>query len=98
GLRTNRDEPARRDGITLGVLGLLLALLLLVIPVGYTLDYAIEGAGAFTLTGIILAVGVFGGYAAIVAVFLAIAGLSPRRQILVTDAAAEDTADADRPA
>ena len=56
---------------------LLLAVVLLAIPVGYSLDYAIKGAGEFTLTGIILAVGMFGGYAAIVAVFLAIAGFSP---------------------
>ncbi|WP_300267158.1 acyl-CoA synthetase [Microbacterium sp.] len=79
GLRARRSEPAAKDAITIGALGLILALVLLVIPVGYNLSYSVEGAGELTLTGIILAVGMFGGYAAIVAVFLAIAGFSPRR-------------------
>ncbi len=79
GLRGRRaGDPAARDAILVGALSLLLAAALLVVPVQYAWDYTIEGAGAFTLTGIILAVGLFGAYAALVAVFLGIAGFSPR--------------------
>lgn len=73
--RTSGSASAR-DQITVGAVGILLAILLPLIPANYMLDYAVEG-DAFQLTGIILAVGLFGGYAAIVGVFLAIAGFSP---------------------
>ena len=74
----NRAES--RDALTVGIITLVLAVGLLVIPAQYALQYHIEAAGqTFTLTGIVIAVGVFGGYAAIIAVFLAIAGFSPRR-------------------
>ena len=76
------DHPAAegaRDAMLLGSLGLLLAGALLCVPTSYALNYTIAHAGSFTLTGITLAVGIFGAYAAIVAVFLGIAGLSPRR-------------------
>lgn len=86
GLRARRaGEANARDSITLGAFGLLLAVLLIAIPAGFVQPYEIDGAGAFRLTGIILGVGMFGGYAAIVAVFLGIAGLTPKR----ADAAAE---------
>ncbi|MGN8027414.1 acyl-CoA synthetase [Microbacterium sp. 22242] len=89
GLRARRairtsdaDGPAApegaRDAILIGSLGLLLAVALLCVPTTYALNYTIAQAGSFTLTGITLAVGIFGAYAAIVAVFLGIAGLSPR--------------------
>ncbi|PRB06392.1 acyl-CoA synthetase [Microbacterium sp. MYb64] len=67
-----------RDAILIGSLGLALAVGLLCVPTTYALNYSIAEAGLFTLTGITLAVGIFGAYAAIVAVFLGIAGLSPR--------------------
>ncbi|WP_246159949.1 acyl-CoA synthetase [Microbacterium rhizomatis] len=77
------DAPTRgeaRDALTIGIITLVLAAGLAVIPAQYALNYHIEAAGqTFTLTGIVIAVGVFGGYAAIVAVYLAIAGFSPRR-------------------
>ncbi len=84
GLRHRRavDAPARaaaRDEILVGALGLALAAGLLLVNPAYALDYVIDEAGSFTLTGITIGVGVFGGYAAIVAVFLGIAGFSPRR-------------------
>ena len=86
GLRGRRTgDVAARDSLTLGAFGLLLAVLLLAIPAGFVQPYAIEGAGEFELTGIILGVGMFGGYAAIVAVFLAIAGLSPKGDDAVAD-------------
>ena len=67
-----------RDAILIGALGLALAVALACVPSSYALRYSIAQAGSFTLTGITLAVGIFGAYAAIVAVFLAIAGFSPR--------------------
>ena len=49
-------------------------------PTQYALRYTIDEANeTFTLTGIIIGVGIFGAYAAIVAVYLAIAGFSPRK-------------------
>lgn len=95
GLRARRagDETAK-DSITLGAFGLLLAVLLLAIPAGFVQPYAIDGAGEFELTGIILGVGMFGGYAAIVAVFLGIAGLTPKRADAVAAAPASDTSPA----
>lgn len=79
GLRARRaGETTARDSITVGAFGILLAVLLLTIPAGFVQPYAIQGAGEFELTGIILGVGMFGGYAAIVAVFLGIAGLTPK--------------------
>ncbi len=66
---------------------MLLGIVLLLIPAGFLQEYTIEKAGTFVLSGIILGVGMFGGYAAIVAVFLGIAGLTPKR----VDAAAAAT-------
>ncbi|MGP6169923.1 acyl-CoA synthetase [Microbacterium sp. A196] len=79
GLRGRRTDPTSKDAITIGTLGLVLAVVLVFIPSDYALQYSVDGAGALTLSGIILAVGMFGGYTAIVAVFLAIAGFSPNR-------------------
>jgi len=71
-----------RDGLTIGILTIVLGIALLLVPTQYALQYTIDEADAtFTLTGIIIAVGIFGGYAAIVAVYLAIAGFSPRKAI-----------------
>lgn len=74
---SRRDEG--RDGILIGVLTLALGVGLLLVNPAYSLQYFISDAGrSFTLTGITIGVGVFGGYAAIIAVFLGIAGFSPR--------------------
>lgn len=81
-----------RDGVLIGILGVVLAAVLLLTPVQYALDYDITGAGSFTLTGIIIAVGLFGGYAAVIAVFLAIAGFSPRRPEPVAAVSPEEAA------
>lgn len=90
GIRT-RGQDGSRDATTIGALGLLLAALLLIVPVGFVQDYAVEGH-AMSLTGIIIGVGLFGGYAAIVAVFLGIAGLAPAAKGTATS----ETAGADR--
>ncbi|MFS0713260.1 acyl-CoA synthetase [Microbacterium sp. 2P01SA-2] len=81
GIRGRRSgAPAARDEVLIGAVTLLLVVGLLLVNPAYRLDYVIEEAGAFTLTGITIGVGLFGGYAAIVAVFLGIAGFSPRRE------------------
>ncbi|MFG6503728.1 acyl-CoA synthetase [Microbacterium sp. P05] len=78
--RATAERRVDRDGLTVGVLTLVLGSALLVIRPDYALEYFIDDANrSFVLTGITIAVGVFGGYAAIVAVFLGIAGFSPRR-------------------
>ncbi|OZB84742.1 MAG: acyl-CoA synthetase [Microbacterium sp. 14-71-5] len=84
-----------RDGILIGSLGLALAVGLLCVPTTYALNYSIAEAGSFTLTGITLAVGIFGAYAAIVAVFLGIAGLSPRARTAVAGTDTAGTAPAE---
>lgn len=99
GLRARRSaDPLARDAITVGAFGILLAVLLMLIPAGFLQEYSISGAGDFVLSGIILGVGMFGGYAAVVAVFLAIAGLTPRRADAAltadTDSAAPETTSA----
>jgi uncharacterized membrane protein HdeD (DUF308 family) len=73
--RLGRSES--RDAVVVGGLTILLGAILIFVRPEYALTYSIEEAGAFTLTGTTIAVGLFGGYAAIVAVFLGIAGLSP---------------------
>ncbi|WP_110589965.1 acyl-CoA synthetase [Microbacterium suaedae] len=79
--RRARATAESRDRITVGGLTLLLAAVSLVVSPQYALDYFIEEAGReFTLTGTILGVGLFGGWAAIVAVYLAIGGFSPTPQ------------------
>lgn len=78
-----------RDAVVVGVVTLLLGIALLFVQPSYALDYTIEEARqTFTLTGVTIGVGVFGGYAAIVAVYLGIAGFSPRDRV-TADAAAD---------
>lgn len=92
--RADRSRPQRgeaRDTLTVGILSLALAVALALVPSGFALQYYIEDAGrSFTLTGITIGVGIFGGYAAIVAVYLAIAAFSPRTTPDVEPAPAAD--------
>lgn len=96
GLRERRrvevPRAEARDQMTVGVLGLLLAGATLVVPVDYLWDYTIQEAGDFQLTGITIAVGLYGGYAAIAAVYLAIAGLTPRQTEPGTEGSPADEA------
>jgi uncharacterized membrane protein HdeD (DUF308 family) len=99
GVRTRREFAAgsqqrteARDAMTVGILTLVLGLALLFVPGQYALQYYIaEAHRSFTLTGITIAVGIFGGYAAIVAVYLGIAAFSPRVEAPEQDAAASET-------
>lgn len=91
GFRARRTaDPLARDAITVGAFGILLGIVLLLIPAGFTQEYTIDKAGTFLLSGIILGVGMFGGYAAIIAVFLGIAGLTPKRADAVGTTATDD--------
>lgn len=77
--RAGRERSLVRDEIFCGALALLLAVAVAIVPPGYSLDYFIAEAGrSFTLDGDIIIVGLVGGYAAILAVYLGIAGLSPQ--------------------
>jgi predicted secreted protein len=77
-----------RDAVVVGVAGILLGLGLLFVPTGFALQYTIDEAHqTFTLTGITIGVGIFGAYAAIVAVYLGIAGFSPRPAAALSDGA-----------
>ncbi|MEV8267642.1 acyl-CoA synthetase [Microbacterium sp. NPDC076911] len=81
-----------RDGVVIGALTLMLAAALLFVRPEFALNYTIDQAGeTFTLTGIVVGVGIFGAYAAIVAVYLAIAGFSPRATAPTTTEAAESS-------
>ena len=89
--KTDAARTESRDGLTVGILTIALGLGLLLVPTQYALQYTIEDANAtFTLTGIIIGVGIFGGYAAIIAVYLAIAGFSPRRPTPVLSEAPDE--------
>lgn len=87
-LRERRSPALRleaRDALVTGAVTILLGLGLLFVPAQYALTYRIDDVDAeFTLTGITIAVGIFGAYAAIIAVFLAIAGFSPARGVTAT--------------
>jgi len=91
--KTDAARTESRDSLTVGILTIVLGLGLLLVPTTYALRYTIEDANAtFTLTGIIIGVGIFGAYAAIIAVYLAIAGLSPRKSApVLTEAPGERT-------
>ncbi len=67
-----------RDRITVGALTCVLAIASLLVSPGYALDYFIAEANSwFTLTGTIIGVGLFGGWAAVIAVYLGIGAFSP---------------------
>jgi hypothetical protein len=83
-----------RDAVVVGAVTILLGIALLLVQPAYALDYTIDEAHAtFTLTGITIGVGLFGGYAAIIAVYLGIAGFSPRPDDAFVPAEASAPAD-----
>jgi len=97
GIRAKGGDGAR-DATIIGGAGLLLAVLLALVPAGFVQEYTTPQGETTALTGIILGVGLFGAYAAIVAVFLGIAGLTPAARKSVqahaeTDAGTESLAD-----
>lgn len=83
--------PDARDAVLIGAFTIALGVGLLIVNPAYSLDYVIDEAGSFTLSGIAIGVGIFGAYAAIVAVFLGIAGFSPRREPRASATVSADT-------
>lgn len=70
-----------KDGLSIAVITLVYAAATALIQPTYALEFfneELQEGG--TLTGITIAVGIFGAYAAIIAVFLAIAGFSPKSE------------------
>ena len=83
-----RGSAEARDRLTVGALTCVLAIVTLLVSPAYSLDYFVEEAGqSFTLTGTIIGVGLFGGWAAIVAVYLGIGALSPAQKTVVAETA-----------
>ncbi|HNP16526.1 MAG TPA: hypothetical protein PKI99_08700, partial [Terrimesophilobacter sp.] len=81
-----------RDWIAVGVLTALLAIAVLLVPADYSLPWAATDAGAAAsgvLTSQIIVVGIFGAYAILVGVYLAIGGLSSRWSARAEPAASE---------
>ena len=78
GIAARRRGSGPRDGIVVGALTLLLAVVSIAVSPQYSLDYFVDDAGQwFTLTGTIIGVGLFGGWAAVIAVYLGIGAFSP---------------------
>jgi len=92
GIRRRAIDPDARDAILIGALTVALGVGLLLVNPAYSLEYFItEARQSFVLTGITIGVGLFGGYAAVIAVFLGIAGFSPRRADGTAEAAPATT-------
>ncbi|MFT4123021.1 MAG: hypothetical protein QM635_04215 [Microbacteriaceae bacterium] len=78
GIRSRGRSPLAREWVFAGALTALLAVVALLIPADYTLAFTGPDGIGRTLTGAVVLVGVFGAYAAILGVYLAIAALSLR--------------------
>lgn len=76
GLRARGTNPAARDYIFVGGFSTLAAIAVLLVPADFVDVITIPGKDVPPLTASIMVVGLFGAYAAIVAVYLVIAGLS----------------------
>jgi uncharacterized membrane protein HdeD (DUF308 family) len=73
---TNRRIGPSRDWIFAGALGALFGFLVLLIPADYSLQFTGPDHVERTLTASVILVGSFGAYAAILGIYLLIAGLS----------------------
>jgi uncharacterized membrane protein HdeD (DUF308 family) len=76
GLRSRRSVSSARDWIFVGGLTAVLAVVLLLVPPGFTQSFTGPDGVERQLTASIIVVGVLGAYWAIVGVYLVIAGLS----------------------
>ena len=76
GLRARSRMAAARDWVFVGAVSALFAIAVLLIPVDFVQAITIPGKVVPPLTASVIVVGAFGAYAAIVAVYLVIAGLS----------------------
>lgn len=78
GLRTRRRHAASADWIAGGVLTAVLAIVFVLIPPEFAQDFTGPDGVRRVLDSAVVAVGLLGAYAAIIAVYLAIAGLSAK--------------------
>jgi len=76
GLRSRRRNDSARDWIFAGALTVLFAIVALVVPADYTQPFTGPDGIERALTASVVLVGVLGAYAAILGVYLVIAGLS----------------------
>lgn len=76
GLRNRGRSPLSRDWVFAGVLGALLAVAVLLVPPDFAQPFSGGEAEGGVLTASVIVVGIFGAYAAILGVYLAIAGFS----------------------
>lgn len=90
GLRSRRQLLAARDWIFVGGFSTLFAVAVLLVPVDFVDVITIPGKDVPPLTASIMLVGMLGAYAAMVAVYLVIAGLSlkwaPSASVTATEA------------
>jgi uncharacterized membrane protein HdeD (DUF308 family) len=78
GLRSRGRFVAARDWMTVGGFTIIAAIVFLLIPPGFSQSFKDPDGVVRVLDSAVVAVGVFGAYAAIVAVYLLIAGLSAK--------------------
>lgn len=87
GYRLGRRAPLAKDFLIVGAFTALLAIVFVLLPPDFVQTTGGEQGAPAALTSSVMAVGVFGAYAAVIAVYLAIAGLSLKWQ--KSDAAPE---------
>lgn len=78
GIRDRGRHPASGDWITAGSLTLVLAIVFLVVPPDFAQDFVGPDGVARVLDSSVVAVGLFGAYSAIIAVYLLVAGFSAK--------------------
>jgi hypothetical protein len=76
GLRSRGELAVARDWIFLGAGSIVFGIAVLLVPVDYSQAITVPGKVLPNLTASVVVVGMLGAYAAIVAVYLVIAGLS----------------------
>jgi uncharacterized membrane protein HdeD (DUF308 family) len=90
GLLARGATSAARDWIFVGALTALFAIGVLFIPVDFSQSIVLEGKSVPDLTASVILVGAIGAYAAVIAVYLVIAGLSLKWAQQPADAAASE--------
>ncbi|MGF3054309.1 acyl-CoA synthetase [Microbacterium sp. YY-03] len=86
--RRGAHAAEAKDSLGVAIITAVLLLAIALIQPTFALEYFNETINeGGTLTGITIAVGVFGGYAAIIAVYLGIAGFSPKNDVVAPDTA-----------
>lgn len=96
GLRSRGRFVAAGDWLTVGAFTAVAAIVLVLVPPDFREEFIGEQKVSGVLDSAIVAVGLLGAYAAIIAVFLMIAGLSARWGTNRADASASVTAEGER--